>query len=186
MARLETLPPRLASAEYLDGETRADVRHEFVDGFVYARAGTTEAHNDIVLNLSAWLRSRLPPGCRLFNGSVKLATKPTGEASYYYPDVFVSCGRRDPKGYVRLDASLVIEVLSPSTERIDRGEKFQAYTSMPSVSDYMLVSQDGVSVEVFRRSTAWTREVYVMGDVIAFDFVPHRLPVADVYADLFD
>ena len=186
MARLETLPPRMTAAAYLTGEVNADVRHEFVDGVVYAMAGTTEAHNDIVLNLSTWLRSRLPPGCRLFNGTVKLATKPSGEASYYYPDVFVSCGPRDPKGYVRLDASLVIEVLSPSTQRIDRGEKFQAYTSMPSVSDYMLIAQDGISVEVFRRSTAWTREAYAMGDLIAFDALSHPLAVADVYANVLD
>ena len=160
MAQLRTLPPRLTPEEYLAGEKIADERHEYVDGIVYAMVGTTEAHNDIVLNLSGWLRSRMPNGCRLFNGTVKLMTKPTDDASYYYPDVFVSCGPRDLKGYVRRDATLVIEVLSPSTERVDRGEKFNAYTAMPSVTDYMLVSQDGACVEVFSRENAWKRETY--------------------------
>ena len=184
MAQLQTLAPRLTPEEYLEGEENAEVRHEFVDGFVYAMSGTTEAHSDIVLNLSGWLRTRLPSGCRLFNGSVKLMTKPTDDASYYYPDVFVSCGPRDPKGYVRRDATLVVEILSPSTARIDRGEKFHAYTAMPMVTDYMLVSQDGVSVEVFRRTNAWQRETYTTGDVIKLDAIAHALPVAEIYQDI--
>ena len=185
MAQIQTLPPRLTADEYLVGEIVAATRHEFVDGFVYAMAGTTEAHNDIVLNLSNWLSSRLPASCRLFNGSVKLMTKPGEDANYYYPVVFVSCGPRDPKGYVRQDASLVVEVLSPSTERTDRGEKFQAYTAMPSVTDYMLVSQDGARVEVFRRKNVWTREIYATGDLIVLDSIQHSLPVAEIYRDLF-
>ena len=184
MAQLRTLPPRLTPEDYLEGEKIAEVRHEFVDGFVYAMSGTTEAHSDIALNLTVWLGSRLPEGCRLFNGSVKLMTRPTDDASYYYPDLFVSCGPRDPKGYVRRDATLVVEILSPSTERTDRGEKFQAYTAMSSVTDYMLVSQDGACVEVFRRQHGWKREIYAMGDVIALDAIQHPLPVAEIYRDI--
>lgn len=185
MAQLRTLPPRLTPEEYLECEKIAEERHEYVDGFVYAMSETTEAHNDIVLNLSGWLRSRLlPQGCRLFNGTVKLKTKLSDGANYYYPDLFVSCGPRDPKGYVRHEASLVVEVLSPSTERTDRGEKFHAYTAMPSVTDFMLVSQDGVSVEVFRQKNAWQREIYAMGDVIALDAIQHALPVSEIYLDI--
>ena len=184
MARVQTLPPRLSPEEYLEGERIAELRHEFVDGFVYAMSGTTEAHNDIQLYLTGWLGSRLPAGCRVFSGSVKLMTKPTDDTSYYYPDVFVSCGPRDPRGYVRREASLIVEILSPPTERTDRGEKFLAYTAMPSVMDYMLVSQEGARVEVFRRTNGWQRETYATGDVIQLDSLAQPLPVSEVYRDI--
>ena len=147
-------------------------------------AGTTEAHNDIKFNLTMWLGMRLPTGCRLFGGDVKLEVKSKSEVSYYYPDIFISCDARAPREYVRRDASLVVEVLSPSTERIDRGEKFHAYMAMPSVTDYMLVSQDGASIELFRRKNTWKREVFGADDVIALDAIAHPLPVAEIYRDI--
>ena len=184
MAQAQKLPHRLSPEEYLEGEKSADERHEYVDGILYAMSGTTEAHSDIALNLAMWLGARLPAGCRLFNGSVKLVTKPSVDASYYYPDLFVSCGPRAPKEYVRRDAVLVIEVLSPSTERIDRGEKFHAYTAMPSMLEYMLVSQDGAHVEVFRRQNAWVRETYALDDLVELTSLQQNLPVSEIYRDL--
>ena len=184
MAQLRTLPPRLTPEEYLEGEKIAEVRHEFVDGFVYAMVGTSLRHSDIKMNITAWLRSRMPTGCGLYNGDVKLMVRADTDTSFYYPDVFVSCGPREPEAHYLRDATLVVEILSPSAERTDRGEKFQAYTAMSSVTDYMLVSQDGACVEVFRRQHGWKREIYAMGDVIALDAIQHPLPVAEIYRDI--
>lgn len=184
MAQVQKLPPRMTPVEYLAGEEVADTRHEFVDGFVYAMSGTTEAHGDIVINLTKWIGARLPAGCRLYNGGVKLRTKPSDDTSFYYPDVFVTCGPRDLKSHMRTDAPLVIEVLSPTTERTDRGEKFAAYTAMPSVTEYMLVAQDGIRVELFRRRTGWSRETFNATDSIALASIGQTLPIAEIYHDI--
>ncbi len=181
MAQLQL---RLTPEQYLEGETVAEVRNEFVDGFVYEMAGTTEAHNDIKFQLTMWLGNRLPPGCRLFNGDVKLRIDASSDTRFYYPDLFVSCGPRDPKSYVRTDAIPVIEILSPTTERIDRGEKFEAYTSLASVEEYLLVSQDGAHVEVFRRRNQWAREIYESGDIIDLASIGAQVPLADIYRDM--
>ena len=123
MAQLQTLRPRLTPEEYLAGEKIAEVRHEFVDGFVFAMVGTSLRHSDIKMNITAWLRGRLPVGCGLFNGDVKLMVRASSDTAFYYPDVFISCGPRDPEAHHLRDATLVVEILSLSTERIDRGEK---------------------------------------------------------------
>lgn len=184
MAQVQKLPPPITPEEYLEGEKIAEFRSEFVDGVVYAMSGVSEAHNDIAFNLTMWLGNRLPDGCRLFSGSVKLGFKTGKKQRYYYPDAFVSCGPRNPKEYVRRDATLVVEILSPSTERVDRGEKFEAYTSIASVQEYLIVAQDGARVEVFRRRTAWTPETYESGDAIELGSIGQKLPIAEVYKDI--
>ena len=114
MAQLQTLRPRLTPEEYLAGEKIAEVRHEFVDGFVFAMVGTSLRHSDIKMNITAWLRGRLPVGCGLFNGDVKLMVRASSDTAFYYPDVFASCGSQDRRQHFRTDATLVVEILSPS------------------------------------------------------------------------
>jgi Uma2 family endonuclease len=98
--------------------------------------------------------------------------------------VFISCGSRDRKAYIRRDATMVAEVLSPTTERIDRTEKFHAYTSLPSVLECMLVSQDSMHVELFRRRSNWQREVHASAETISLDSIGQSLPVAEIYRDI--
>lgn len=184
MAQTRSVVPWITPAEYLEAEKTAEIRSEFVDGVVYAMSGVTEAHNDIVLNLVAWLRSRVPAGCRLFSQAVKLRVDAKSHENYYYPDAFISCGPRDLQGYVRADATLVFEVLSPSTERIDRGEKFHAYTSLPSIEEYVILSQESLSVEVYRRRSGWKRESYVASDSIPLASIGQTLPVSEIYRDI--
>ena len=162
----------------------AEMRHEFVDGCIFAMAGASLRHSDIKMNLTTWLRGKIPSGCGIYNGDVKLMVETNTDAAFYYPDVFISCGPRDPQAHFLREASLVVEILSPTTERTDRGEKFRAYTAMSSVTDYALVSQDGARVEVFRRKNTWMRETYAIDDLIELDAIAHRLPVAEIYRDI--
>ena len=117
MAQALRKTPRLTVVEYLDGEKRAAERHEFFRGHVYAMAGTTLRHSDIKMNLTSWLRDRLPKGCGLYNGDVKLMIESGDETSVYYPDVFMSCGKRDPSASRRTGLSSTSLGASPSPPR---------------------------------------------------------------------
>lgn len=181
MAKVAKVPPQISPEAYLESERSADLRGEYVDGFVYAMSGASEAHNDIVINLTSWLRHRLPAGSNVFGGQMKLKAS---ETRFYYPDVFVSCGPRHPAEHVRRTALLVIEILSPSTERTDRGEKFQAYTSMPDVEEHILVSQDRIRVEVYRRRSGWTQDVLGPSDEIPLSSIKTALAVQEIYRDI--
>jgi Uma2 family endonuclease len=184
MASVRRARRHVSVVEYLDGETTAAVRSEFIGGEVFAMASASEAHNDLVVRLVQWLAERLPQDCRVFSQSTKLRVDFRSHEDYFYPDVFVSCGPRDPRAHVRQDATLVIEVLSPTTERVDRGEKFMAYTSLPSLHDYILVSQDTQHIEVFRHNNDWKREVLGSSDQIMLVSIGHALSVSDIYRDI--
>jgi Uma2 family endonuclease len=184
MAQAKKIETFITAEAYIDGELTAEFRNEFINGVVYAMSGVSEAHNDIVLNLIRLLGGAVPPGCRMFSQSVKLRTDTKSHEDYYYPDVFVSCGPRDMKGHVRRDAILVIEVLSSTTERVDRGEKFHGYTSLPSLQEYILVSQDKRSIEVYRRDANWKRDLFGPADTIPLASVSSTLTVDEIYHDI--
>jgi len=139
----------ISVAEYLASEKDSPVRHEYVDGQMYAMAGASDRHNRLALNLASRLNDHLNGGpCEVFIAAMKVIVDPL---VYYYPDVVVTC---DPLGgdpYVRTQPHLILEVVSPSTERIDRHEKLFAYRRVPSLREYVLVLQDRMQVEVYRR-----------------------------------
>jgi Uma2 family endonuclease len=140
----------LSVEEYLEGERDAEVRHEYVAGQAYAMAGASVRRNRIAGNIFTRLSVHLDGAdCEPFISDMKVRVAPD---LFYYPDVFVAC---DPPGgdpYFRTEPRLVVEVLSPSTERADRREKLAAYRDCPSVREYTLVSQDGTRVELHRRA----------------------------------
>ena len=90
---------------------------------------------------------------------MKLRIEAGRDQRFYYPDVFVFCSPMDREPYSRSEPIFIAEILSPGTERIDRGEKFEAYTLIRSLDAYALISQDAVRIELFRRHTGWNREV---------------------------
>lgn len=134
---------------YLEWESHQEVRHEYVNGEVLAMAGVTLAHNDIVLNLYAVLRPHLQQkGCR---GNVTDAKVQISDDIYRYPDLVTSCDERDIAALTAIRCpNLLVEVLSPSTEARDRGQKFQEYRARSSLQEYVLISSDAVRVEVYR------------------------------------
>ena len=103
---------------------------------------------------------------------------------YYYPDVFVSCDPNDREIYWCSTAVLVVEVLSPSTDRIDRFEKFEAYKRIPSLMEYGLLTQDAMELELFRRRTDWQREFYQRDNTVTFESVGLTINVSSLYRDV--
>jgi Uma2 family endonuclease len=135
--------------EYLAGERESVVRHEYVAGEVYAMAGASDRHNRIALNIASRLNNHLAGGpCETFISDMKIKV---AADVFYYPDVVVTCDAAGADAYFRTEPRLIIEVISPTTERIDRHEKMMAHKSVPSLQEYVLVSQDEPRVEVYRR-----------------------------------
>lgn len=146
LAKLKT---KISVEEYLEGEKVSRVKHEYVNGEIYAMAGVSDRHNRICGNLYVLLDSHLDKSeCEVFVAEVKLKIN---ENSYYYPDVFVACDKTPESEYFRTTPLLVIEVVSPSTRQIDRREKLHAYQQMPSVLEYVIVEQDKMHIEIHRR-----------------------------------
>ncbi len=185
MAQAQHSQPRISPDDYLVGETTSDVRHEFVDGLVFAMAGASEGHGILKLALAVWLHGRVPPGCILFDGDMKLKVETGVDTRFYYPDLFISCGARDLKSHIRMDAILIVEILSPSTERHDRYEKLAAYKTLPSLAEYVLIDQSIPSIDVYRRTHGWSRESYGRGDAVVLESVQHSFQVAGLYKDIF-
>ncbi len=159
--------PRLVTVEeYLAEEEARQMRHEFVDGVLFGMTGGSDKHNELVGELHFVLRSQLPAGCKLYIIDMKLEVKIGKSTRFYYPDIMVACSAKDRASHFREHPSLLVEVLSPSTERTDRTEKFNAYTQIPSLQDYLLVAQDVPRIELFRRSQGWRREDFYREHVI--------------------
>jgi Uma2 family endonuclease len=147
----------LSVEEYLKYEKDSPVKHEYVDGQLYAMAGGSAAHNRIARNICNYLDDHLAEDkCEPFIADMKVYVSP---ALFYYPDVFVACD--DPDPYYRREPILVVEVTLPGTARIDRKEKLPAYQAMPSLQEILLVAQERVQIEVFRRQPSgdWQTEV---------------------------
>jgi Uma2 family endonuclease len=172
----------VSPAEYLEGEKAARVRHEYVDGDVYAMAGGTKAHNEVAGNFYGLLRAHLRgTPCRVFIGDVKVHVAWDWRERFYYPDVVVGCEAGDTDPYVVEQPKLVVEVLSDSTERDDRSDKFYAYRRLTSLKEYVLVAQDMRRVEVYRRETGWDLEVYETEGDFNLRSVGLDLTLAEVY-----
>jgi Uma2 family endonuclease len=149
-------------------------------------AGASEGHADIKFNLGGWLRSRLPKDCRLFDGDMKLRVQTDLSTAFYYPDVFISCGPRSSANQFRTDATLIVEILSPTTERTDRTEKRTNYQSVPSLNEFLIVDSKRRVVEVYRRTTNWQPEFFAESDSISLASVRDTLSVAVIFHDLVD
>jgi Uma2 family endonuclease len=168
MSTHPVLPPaRFTMAAYLTFERAAEERHEYLDGLIYAMAGESENHGRICVNLTASLVPQLRgSGCEVFSKDTKVLCGPyrahTREGLYAYPDLVVVCGAgqyHDQARDVLLNPTVLLEVLSPSTEAFDRGEKFDRYRHwLPSLRDYVLVAQERPTLDHYHRTAPdqWT------------------------------
>lgn len=184
-----SLPRALAvftAEEYLHLERHSEIRHEFLDGTVYAMSGGSPAHSTICFNLAVIVGSQLRgTNCRGFSSDMKVRA---GDASLYaYPDLTLVCG--EPRFHnehvdVLTNPSVIFEVLSRSTEAYDRGEKFERYKTIETLTDYVLVSQDAPRLEHFLRRPdgTWSRsEAGGLESSLGIASVNCRLPLAEVY-----
>ncbi|MBS0610003.1 MAG: Uma2 family endonuclease [Proteobacteria bacterium] len=174
----------ISEQEYLDGEWRSELRHEYIDGQVYAMTGASRAHGLIVNALAyALTPAARRKGCQLFTSDMKLRLEMGGKTVFYYPDLLLCCDPQDREPYFSRSPCLIVEVLSESTARIDRREKLLAYQSLPSLQAYLLVEQDAQRVELYRRANDWRVEYHDAGEVW-LDCLELALPLADVYVDV--
>ncbi|MBK7003430.1 MAG: Uma2 family endonuclease [Rhodoferax sp.] len=180
--------PRFTAAGYLEGEVHSTVRHEFVDGEVYAMAGAGEAHNLIALNVAARLRSAVRGGpCRVFISDMKLHVAAWN--AFYYPDVMVVCNAADAHTHYKESPSVIVEVLSDSTAGIDRREKLLAYRTLASLREYVLIAQDKRQIDIYRRAPDGANDVWLLeslgdGDLLQLESVEVGMSMAEVYEDV--
>jgi Uma2 family endonuclease len=155
-------PIYITPEQYLELEEKSPIKHEYIDGEVYAMAGASDAHVTISLSLSSQLLNHLRgSGCRVYMSDMKVKIKTLNR--FYYPDVMVTCHPQDQNtdNYKQFP-TLIVEVLSPSTEGFDRGDKFTDYQQIETLQEYVLINTKKARVEIFRRNEQglWTLQYY--------------------------
>jgi Uma2 family endonuclease len=176
----------LSPEEYLQLEEKSLIKHEYRQGDVYARAEASNVHVLIAGNLCTLLRNHLRGnGCLLYLFDTKVHLESIN--IYYYPDIAVTCDRRDKefKNFLRYPC-LIVEVLSEATEAFDRGDKFADYRNLESLQEYALISQTRIQVEVFRRNDRgqWVLYPYREGDIIHLASIEFSCAIEDLYEDI--
>jgi Uma2 family endonuclease len=174
-------------AEYLALEAKSEGKHEYVNGEIFAMAGGTPEHGRLAVNVSGELRSALRGRpCAVFNSDVRVRVLATGRATY--PDVSVACGRleRDPEDEnTIINPVVIVEVLSDSTEAQDRGDKFAHYRRIPSLHEYVLVSQHERRVDFYSRNDdgTWTLHEAGAHGVVRLGSIGCEISVDAIYDD---
>lgn len=184
---MSILPSRrfVSVEEYLQGELVGEIRHEYLGGDVYAMTGSSDRHNIVILNLAAALRPLIRgTPCQLFVNDMKLHTRVAGDEYFYYPDAMLACDPQDRATYYRTRPCLIVEVLSESTSRIDRREKFFAYTRIDSLQEYLLLAQDRPLAELHRRQDDWQVSKFTEGKV-PLTCLNTEIPLETIYESVF-
>ena len=177
----------MSPEEYLEFEHHSDIKHEYIDGEVYAMAGTTKAHNTISLNLAILFREKLKnSNCQTFMADIKVNI--SNKKRFFYPDIVVTCDDNDDvNAYDIKFPKVIVEVLSESTEKFDRGKKFQYYRTIPSLQEYILVSSQEYLIECFRRTKndLWTLQTYEgLNAIFRIENLAIDTPLSEIYATL--
>lgn len=171
----------LTLEEYLEGEQHSEIRHELVGGQPCAMVGASKRHNLVAGRLYAILLACLRKPCQVYISDVKVRV----DNDFYYPDIVVSCVKQDYHPYYESNPTLIIEVLSDSTERIDRQEKRLAYQRLTSLREYVLLAQDKLVAEVYRRvADGWELERFEGQEALRLEAVDLSVPLAEIYADV--
>jgi Uma2 family endonuclease len=177
---------RYTPEQYLEMERNAEFKSEYDDGFITAMAGASAQHNVIAGNMHGEIRTQLKNRrCVVYMSDVRLLVSPTG--LYTYPDVMALCGEpqfegEEPK--TLLNPTTIVEVLSDSTESYDRGRKFGHYRRLPSLCEYVLITQDEVKVERYvRQGDDWIlTELSHLDDLLRLPSIDCEVPLREIYA----
>ena len=176
--------PAFTRNDFIAWENEQAERHEFVAGEVFAMTGVRDSHNVVAGNFYLVLRQHLKGSpCKTYMADVKLEV--VAVDSVFYPDVFVTCeSPSDP--LVKRDATLIVEVLSPSTEAYDRGRKFAFYRQLAGLQEYLLVSTDEPRLDIYRRApdNAWVLRSYQPGASFTLESVGLALRVDSIFEDV--
>lgn len=182
--------PYISAEDYLEGERISPIKHEYIRGEIYAMAGASKAHGIIAGNLFAIVRNQLRgSGCNTYIGDIKVRIESADV--YYYPDITVTCDQRDrvslDEDFIRYPR-LIVEVLSTTTTAFDRGDKFADYRTIETLEEYLLINQERISIECFRRNDEglWVLYPYNKGEEIYLASVDFRSPIETLYEDALD
>jgi Uma2 family endonuclease len=172
-------PTDLISVEdYLTGELSSDIKHELIDGCVYAMAGASANHERISGNIYRKFGNHLEnKPCEPFGSDMKLRIN----SNFFYPDVMVDCRFDNSEPYFTQTPIIIVEVLSKSTRKKDTTLKLLSYINISSLKEYVLIEQDFVDIQVFRRSEGWIPSHYFLGDEVTFESIGLTLSVEDIY-----
>ena len=180
------VPPRMTPAEFLEFERASDEKHEYRDGRIVAMSGAKLNHNRISTRLNSLLWPHLRNlGCENFSSEMRVWVPRT--KLYTYPDIVVICGEPeflDDEFDTLMNPVLIVEILSESTESYDRGEKFQSYRSIPTLKEYVLVSQQFPQIEKYVKhgDGFWMlSDAAGLDAEITLESIDCRLPLLDVY-----
>ena len=158
----------LSVDEYLQSEEGSPIRHEYVAGQIFAMSGGTLRHKAISDNLLVSFSNHLRGSpCRAVSSSMKVRLRVNADEIFYYPDAMVACGLLDMDSVYLTNPCLIVEVLSPSTEAVDRREKALNYRHIESLEEYVQVAQRPLQVAIFRRSKDWIPVVLTTPDAVA-------------------
>jgi Uma2 family endonuclease len=158
----------MSEQAYLDGELLSDIRHEYIEGEVYAMVGAHKYHNQIVMTVSnVFYNHLLGKPCQPYASDMKVKI----DRKYFYPDVMVDCSQVDADYYIE-QPSIIVEVLSKSTRQHDKTVKRLAYFQIASLKEYVLIEQDFVEIEF------WSRD---LGDDMTFQSIELTVSVEDIY-----
>lgn len=173
--------------EYLAYEQESDIRHEYIDGEIFAMAGAKENHSLIMMYATIEVGVQLRgTDCRMYSSDTRVKISDT---KYLYPDFSVVCGDAefdDDARTILENPILVAEILSDSTEKYDRGIKSRLYRSLSSLTYYMLIDQNSVNVELYmRQESDWVLKEFDQRDmIIPLDEIGVQLPVSEIYRDM--
>ena len=175
----------LTPEEYLQFEETSLIKHEYIDGQVYAMAETTDTHNIVAGNIYTIVRNHLRGSdCRVYFADVKVRLEKRNH--FYYPDILVTCDDRDREtATYKSFPKLIIEVLSDSTEAFDRGDKFNDYQTLESLEEYVLVNSKHQRVETFRRGEQglWILQTYQQ-ESFSLQSINLTASLRDLYEDI--
>jgi Uma2 family endonuclease len=169
-------------AAYLDFEEHSLEKHEFVEGQLFVMANETDSHNRIAGRIYAQLLEKSEAsGCRIYFNGVKVRTP---DETGYIPDVFISCDQsdhNDPR--VKRSPCFIVEVASPSTEAIDRGEKLHRYQTIPSLQMYAIFAQNEIIADIYSRLSddSWQHRVLKKDAILRVECIQHSLVFEQVY-----
>lgn len=173
---------RMTFDEFLAFEAETVGKHEFTGGCIYAMGGASDRHNIVSVNFLAAFHAHLRGGpCRPYGSDMALHVHREDDDKLYYPDVAVYCEPADNNCLYREHPVLIVEVASPSTERMDRSEKFDAYREIDTLEEYALVQSDSPRIELFRRADDWQRTVTRIRDDARFDSIDLTIPMRTLY-----
>ncbi|NQY82150.1 MAG: Uma2 family endonuclease [Alphaproteobacteria bacterium] len=168
----------ISTEDYLNGELTSKIKHELIDGYIYAMAGTSKNHERISVNISREFGIHLKNSpCEPFGSDMKVKV----DSNFFYPDVMVVCDDKTDNEYYTESPVIIVEVLSKSTRKTDETTKRINYLNIPSLQEYVLIEQDFVDIEVARKSEDWKSTHYFLSDEIKFESIDLTLSVEEIY-----